>query len=275
MCRWIAYTGPERQLGSLIVDPGHSLLTQSRHAQQSTFEVNADGFGIGWFKSGGWGGGMTPGVYRDVRPAWNDANLRSIAEHLSAPIFLAHIRASTAGDVARNNCHPFRHRNWLFQHNGGIGDFHRIRHELDCDVHPDLYANKEGATDTETMFLLALTYGLQDDPRGGMRRMIERVEKARVDNGVDAPFHMTVATTNGATLYAARHASDDAPPSLYHSVHPDAVAKAAGETEAVSDATLIVSEPLDAVSEHWAAVPPSTFVEAVGARATTMCLMES
>ena len=270
MCRWIAYTGPNRRLGSLIVDPGHSLLTQSRHAQQATFEVNADGFGIGWFSAHL----PTPGVYRDVRPAWNDANLRNISEHLSSPLFLAHIRASTAGDVARNNCHPFRHHNWLFQHNGGIGEFHRIRHELDSDIHPDLYANKEGATDTETMFLLALTYGLQKDPREGLRRMIERVEQARSDNGVEAPFHMTVATSDGASLYAARYASDDAPPSLYHSVHPDAVAAAAGETEAVSDATLIVSEPLDDVSGHWAAVPASSFVEAVGARATTRSLME-
>jgi predicted glutamine amidotransferase len=271
MCRWIAYSGPERRLGSLIVDPGHSLVLQSRHAEQSTFEVNADGFGIGWYGAGG----PTPGVYRDTRPAWNDANLRSISEHLSSRLFVAHIRASTAGDVARNNCHPFRHSNWLFQHNGGIGDFARLRHELDSDIHPELYAAKEGATDTETMFLLALTYGLQDNPRRGLCRMIERVEKARADNGIELPFRMTVATTDGQTLFAARYASDDAPPSLYHSVHPETIGAVAGESQAVVNATLIVSEPLDDVSEHWAAVPADSLVEAVGGQATTTHLMDS
>ncbi|MCH2137279.1 MAG: class II glutamine amidotransferase [Phycisphaerales bacterium] len=271
MCRWIAYIGPQRRLASLIVEPAHSLLVQSRHATQSTFEVNADGFGIGWFRDGC----DTPGVFRDTRPAWNDTNLQSITEHLWAPVFLAHIRASTAGDVARNNCHPFRHRNWLFQHNGGIGDFHRIRHELDGDIHPDLYALKGGATDTETMFLLALTYGLQEDPRGGIRRMVERVEQARTDNGIEAPFHMTVAATDGCQLYAARWASDANPPSLWYSTHPQAVSAAAGEAVDPGQATLIVSEPLDDVAEHWAPVEAATFIEASGEGASARPLMES
>ena len=271
MCRWIAYTGPKRSIGSLIVDPGHSLLTQSRHAKQSTFEVNADGFGIGWYTDGL----ELPGVFRDTRPAWNDGNLRSIAHHLQSSVFLAHIRASTSGDIARNNCHPFRHGKWLFQHNGGIGGFHAIRHALDANIHPDLYAGKEGATDTETMFLLALTFGMQDDPQAGVQRMIECVERARAHHGIDEPFTMTVATTDGTTLHAARYASNDAPPSLYHSVHPGAVASMAGESDPVPGATLVVSEPLDDVSDHWQAVEPSTWLVAQGDHAQASPLFAS
>ena len=268
MCRWIAYTGPKRNLGSVVVAPRHSLLTQSRHATEATFEVNADGFGIGWYGDRG----TTPGVFRDTRPAWNDANLRSITEHLASTCFMAHIRASTSGDIARCNCHPFRHGDWLFQHNGGIGSFATVRHELDADIHPALYAAKEGATDTETMFLLALTYGLQDDPARGINRMIQRVEQARATNGIDAPFRMTIATTRGEDLFVARHASHGSAPSLYHSVHPAAVAHTSGDAQVAQSGMLVVSEPLDALPEHWAEIPAERFVRAHGGGIETTLL---
>ena len=49
MCRWLAYVGSPIGLDQILLRPEHSLLTQSRHARESTFEVNADGFGIGWY----------------------------------------------------------------------------------------------------------------------------------------------------------------------------------------------------------------------------------
>ena len=42
MCRWLAYSGPPIYLDELLLRPEHSLLTQSLHARESTFEVNAD-----------------------------------------------------------------------------------------------------------------------------------------------------------------------------------------------------------------------------------------
>ena len=46
MCRWLAYSGPSIPLDQLLLRPKHSLLAQSLHAWESTFEVNADGFGM-------------------------------------------------------------------------------------------------------------------------------------------------------------------------------------------------------------------------------------
>ena len=174
MCRWIAYTGPELELAELLVRPEQSLLAQSRHAREATFEVNADGFGVGWYRSGV----ATPGVYRETRPAWNDENLSSIAAHVSSPLFMAHIRAATS-TVSRTNCHPFRRGSWLFQHNGVIGGFDILRHTLDSAIAPEIYAGQQGCTDSETMFGLCLSEGLETDPSGAITRMIARVEAAR------------------------------------------------------------------------------------------------
>ncbi|MDP7028699.1 MAG: class II glutamine amidotransferase [Phycisphaerales bacterium] len=260
MCRWIAYTGPSLQLDELLIKPTHSLMTQSRHARESTFSINADGYGVGWYTSSS----ASPGVYHETRPAWNDENLRSLASHLSSPLFMSHIRAATSV-VSRTNCHPFTCDNWMFQHNGAIGGFDEIRHTLDEAIDPRVYAQKRGCTDSETMFGLCLTEGLRDDPPGAIARMIRRVEGAREAAGVEPPFNMTVAISDGTTLWAARYGSAGDGPSLYHTANRAALDQAsarAGVIEAAS--TIVVSEPLDDCGRHWVEVPGGHWLQAVG-----------
>ncbi|MBT5582408.1 MAG: class II glutamine amidotransferase, partial [Phycisphaerae bacterium] len=111
-----------------------------------------------------------------------------------------------------------------------------------------------------------LTEGLLEDPGGSIGRMIARVEAARAAHGVTDPFNMTVATTDGQTLYAARYGSDGDGPSLYHSASGAALASLNNRLESIeSTATIIVSEPLDGVQEEWVLVPPRSLVTAVGA----------
>lgn len=254
MCRWLAYIGAPIKMDELLLKPEHSMIDQSRHARQSTFEINADGFGAGWY-----GESDLPGVYHDIRPIWNDENFREIARHVQSHLFLCHIRASSGAAVVRSNCHPFRHGKWLFQHNGEINEFGRIRHALATKIDPEIFATMRGATDTETMFQLALTYGLMDDPIVGVRRMIEEVEAQREKSGVDKPFLMTVAVADGSTLWAFRHASHGTPPSLYHSRSKSALQEASGDQFTLQDDSVIVlSEPLDNVGEHWGEVPASS-----------------
>ena len=182
--------------------------------------------------------------------------------HIRSKLILCHIRASSGAEVVRSNCHPFRHENWIFQHNGEIHDFGLIRHALVRRIDPVIFATMRGATDTETMFQLALTYGFMDDPRKGICRMIEAVEEERVAAGVEKPFLMTIAASDGTELHAFRYASFGEPPSLYHSVSNAALQEASGSTFPLpEDSVLIVSEPLDTVGEHWRAVPPSSALE--------------
>ena len=98
MCRWIAYAGEPVALERFLFDPDYSLVDQSLRARQGHTPVNGDGFGVGWY-----GRLREPGVYRDVRPAWGDENLRNIAHHIDSRLFLAHVRAATGTDGDRGD----------------------------------------------------------------------------------------------------------------------------------------------------------------------------
>ena len=142
--------------------PQYSLVEQSQHAQRSIYTVNGDGFGMGWYGSRPW-----PGVYHDTQPAWNDDNFQNLAAQVRSRMVLAHVRASSGTAIQRTNCHPFRHQHWLFQHNGEIGGFDKLKRDLQLAIAPELFPHLRGSTDSETMFYLAITYGVAEDPLRG------------------------------------------------------------------------------------------------------------
>src|SRR6185312_8426765 len=115
MCRFLAYQGEPVLLEELVTAPCHSLIHQSLHAAEGKTETNGDGFGVGWY-----GERPIPGLYRDVRPAWSDENLRSIAAQVRSRMFFAHVRAATGTPTSRANCHPFAQGRFLFMHNGQV-----------------------------------------------------------------------------------------------------------------------------------------------------------
>ena len=78
MCRWLAYTGSPIQMDELLLKPEHSMIDQSRNAKESTYTINADGFGVGWYTDEG-----EPGLYHDVRPIWNDQNFAELTHHVA------------------------------------------------------------------------------------------------------------------------------------------------------------------------------------------------
>lgn len=258
MCRWIAYLGSPLAMDALMFRPEHSLVEQSRHAQRSIYSTNADGFGLGWYTERPY-----PGIYHDTRPAWNDQNLRNLAEHISSKVFLAHVRATTGTPVQRTNCHPFRYKNWLFQHNGEIFEFEKIKREVDMEIAPELYPEVLGSTDSERIFYLALTLGLQKDPEKALARTVGWVETARDKFKIKLPFRITAALTDGKRLWAIRYSSHRKSPTLYHSLSTaHAIRDICGESEELpKDGRIVLSEPLDNVSEHWEEVPESTLLK--------------
>lgn len=251
MCRWLAYSGRPVYLDRLLFKPEHSLISQSLRARQSRVTTNGDGFGVGWYAAR-----AEPGLYRDYRPAWNDENLRSLAEQIQAGLFFAHVRASTGASTSRANCHPFRYGNWLFMHNGQIGGFDVVARALDIALAPALYRARQGTTDSETFFYLWLTFGLEADPLASLARTVGFVEAAMATHGIGEPLRLTAALTDGHRIFAIRYASDAASPSLFHAT-ADGVRDAEGSCLSTGDAAalLVLSEPLDGVSEHWVAVP--------------------
>jgi predicted glutamine amidotransferase len=257
MCRWLAYTGSPVLIHDLLYKPKHSLILQSLTSTMGAEPTNGDGFGLGWYSDR-----PTPGVFRSTEPAWNDRNLEELAEHITSPWVLAHIRASTGSPVQETNCHPFRRGRWLFMHNGYIDGFHDFKHALTMEVDPQLFGDIEGSTDTETFFYLALTYGLEDDPVGAVSRAVGFIEETGRRHGFQFPMQMTVATTDGETLYAFRYSSEGRSRSLFHSADVSTLRAQYPDNpllNKLSDgARLVVSEPLGDLRGAWLEVPEST-----------------
>ncbi len=260
MCRWLAYTGSPLQLESVIFKAQHSLIEQSLHARMAATTTNGDGFGLGWYGPRD----PVPFRYRSVHPAWNDRNLHEAARAIWAPMFVAHVRAATGTPVQETNCHPFRFGKWLFVHNGVIRDFARLRRELILKIAPQYFGSMEGSTDSEVMFLLALTYGLETDPLGALERMAAVVEQAGGSQGVEHPLTMTVCVTDGQALTAVRYSSERDSRTLFHNasvrhlreMYPDDP-RIAGLDDS---AYLLLSEPLSDRVDAWQEVPESTAV---------------
>lgn len=256
MCRWLAYSGPPIFLEALVFEPENSLCSQSLQALESKSPTNGDGFGIGWYDHR-----EEPGLFREVLPAWNDDNLRSLAAQIRSGLFFGHVRASTGTVTNRSNCHPFRHGRWMFMHNGMIGGFDRLRRALMLAIEPNLFGAVKGNTDSEVFFHLLLSNGLEDDPVAALSRTVGQVTRAMTEAEVTEPLRLTVALTDGRTIYALRHASDKFAPSLYYGCGakpwvPDG-ARGVGDGDPAGDSILILSEPLDHVETQWTAVPKS------------------
>ena len=91
MCRFVSYIGHQKiLLSELLEKPKNSLISQSRAAQESSFVLNADGFGVAWYDNSI---DQFAGVFKSIRPAWNDNNLHHIASKIKSDCFIGHVRS--------------------------------------------------------------------------------------------------------------------------------------------------------------------------------------
>lgn len=253
MCRWIAYRGKSVALENFVTAPTHSLMEQSLNAREAVARTNGDGFGFGWY-----GSHEAPGLYHEVRPAWSDENLRHLCRNIESRLFFAHVRASTGTPTTRPNCHPFSHGRWLFMHNGQIGDWKKIRRQVENLIPDSIYEQRVGTTDSEATFLAIAGAGLgnslDEDPVAATDSTI-RVLATMVDASRSTePLRFTAALTDGHNLYAFRYASDQSANTLYY-------------REQDGD-LLVASEPLDPDQAGWNTVPPnSVLIAPAGERA--------
>lgn len=258
MCRWLAYTGSPVLIDDLLYKPTNSLVVQSLHSRLGAEATNGDGVGVGWYTEGS----PTPGVFRSIEPAWSDRNLRELAEHIRSGMLLAHIRATSGSAVQQTNCHPFRHGRWLWMHNGLLAGFTAIKRDLVLAVDPDLFPFIEGSTDSEVLFFLALTFGLQDDPPAAVARAVGLVEKVGRAHGIAFPVQMTVCTTDGERLWAFRYSTEGQSRSLFHNADVAVLKQQYPENPVLHDLAdttrVVVSEPLGDLKGAWHEVPEST-----------------
>lgn len=258
MCRWLAYSGSPVLLERALYAPAHSLIDQSLHSELGAEATNGDGFGVGWYDDA-----ATPGVFRSIEPAWNDQNLRELAGHITSGRFFAHIRAAIGSAVQQTNCHPFRHGRWLFMHNGYVAELPTVKRDLVMAVDESLYPEIAGQADTEILFYLALTFGLEDDPPEAVARTIGLVEHVGRQKGVKFPFQGTIATTDGHRTWAFRYSSEGKSRSLFFTGSVPTLRQLYPENQTLlemsDDARVIVSEPIGDLPGAWHEVPESSY----------------
>lgn len=248
MCRFISYIGQKKQLISeFLQKPQNSLIRQSVKAKVGPYYLNADGFGMAWYDLEI---DNNPAIFKTTQPAWNDSNLNSLCQKISSNCFLAHVRASTVGDVTKTNCHPFFYQNYSFVHNGTIENFHKIRLKLFNFIDEDLFHEIKGTTDSESFFFLVVHF-LRRDPKSSLPDALKSAFSWVADvmniGGDDDYARLNVVLSNGKELVATRYAiKDNKHLSLYYTTNKDGL--------------LIASEPLDENLNKWTEVPANHYI---------------
>jgi len=254
MCRWMAWSGQPVLIEDLLLKPAHGLIDQSLHSRMGVETTNGDGFGIGWY-----GMGDGPALYHSVAPAWGDTNLRELAAHIESPLFIAHVRATTGTAIQQTNCHPFRHGRWLLVHNGVIAGFDTLRRDLILAVDPSLFAGIRGSTDSEVLFHLALTFGLEDDPVAALEQAIGVVEECARAHGIENAVQASIGVTDGERLWAIRYSTERKSRTLFVSAEAATVRRLNPDNPNLQrfkdEDRIVVSEPIADLPGAWNEVP--------------------
>lgn len=159
MCRFLVWCGEPITLAEVVLESSNSLLVQSFEAgfhpgtnDKNNMSLNADGFGVGWYGKRG------AAIFRAVTPAWTNRNLREMCGSIESSCIFAHVRAATPSSVvSEENCHPFRYGPLLFQHNGHVEGYPRIKRRLMNALPDDIFNWVSGTTDSEGCFALLLS----------------------------------------------------------------------------------------------------------------------
>lgn len=274
MCRFVLYIGPPIRLAELTTEPSNSIIHQSYHAREREEPLNGDGFGLAWY---------VPEVhpdavlFRSIRPAWSNENLRHVARATRSHCVLAHVRAANPGmPVTHTNTHPFVWRRYAFMHNGVIAGFHRLRRALLGRLGEEAYGMIQGTTDTEHLFALFLDHMLRnadtgrapDEPEDAMAAAlvaaVHDVLAIQRDLGIDGPSRLNLAVADGERAVVCRfsHPESAKTNTLYlHAGKPYVGVDGTTRMEPVENriAAVVASEPLSDDSD-WLAVPPGEMV---------------
>lgn len=284
MCRFQAYHGPPLCLDELLYKPDHSIIRQSTDARERPEPLNGDGWGVGWYEPSL---SPEPAVYREVRPAWNDENMRRLSPVVKTPLYFAHVRAASPGlAIHQLNCHPFpgglhtledsRHRDdieegrqeLMFMHNGTLGSYQSVIRQIETDLDQETFLGIRGTTDSEHAFAVvqdrlgeAVVDPSVGDLRAALEDSLEYLEGLKHEHGdPTATTWANFCLSDGESIVATRYASpeDATAQSLYVGEAGSFVTD--GEFVGTpdpsdDDATVIASEPLFEDERVWRPVP--------------------
>ena len=247
-------------LEDLLFKPENSLVVQSKHSRLGAETTNGDGFGVGWY-----GAQETPGIFRSTEPAWNDRNLRELSAHASVAVGSSRTSARRPG---RRCSRPTATRSAT---GAGCGcttgpspDFRDLKRDLVLAVDPELFPDIEGSTDSEMLFYLALTFGLEDDPPAAVARAVGLVEETGRRHGVERPDaddgrHHRRRDHVGVPLLQRGQVPVAVPQHRRRPRCGTSTRTTRVLHELSDDARLVVSEPLGDLRGAWREVPEGSW----------------
>ncbi|MES1908832.1 MAG: hypothetical protein MHM6MM_001694 [Cercozoa sp. M6MM] len=234
----------------------------------------------------------TPCVFTSTLPAWNNRNLFRLAEKVVSPLFFAHVRAaSSTASITESNCHPFNFGAYLFQHNGMVCNFARMKRQILAVLPDQVFDSLSGTTDSEHAFALFLAQlkdctGLTEGGRltplqlfAAVRRVVRYLQKLhRSLSPEPSGSLLNFAVSDGRSLVVTRFADtpDDKAQaaSMYFSVG------AAFERDRcsfiqhteyrmtqdarVEDVCIVSSERLTGAPNDWTEVPTNHAIVVTG-----------
>ena len=214
MCRFVSYIGKPILADELIIKPKNSLMNQSHNALESEMTVNGDGFGIGWYNHQI---RKEPALFRSIRPAWNDENLKYNASMIKTHCLLAHVRAATHGGVSIENCHPYQYKEFLMMQNGGIKNFLKIKRKLINRLDEDIFQWVYGDSDTQYTLALFLTIVKEhkkndiplrlDELISCLSQTFGEIEEMKKAANLSCPSLYNLVLTNGKAMIATRYST--------------------------------------------------------------------
>ena len=240
MCRLTAYVGNPMQADTLVFGGSHSLYEQSYlPAELTSGSVNADGYGVVWYRD------HTPVRTGGSQPIWQDRDLQGVLAATWSRMILAAVRNTTPGILVDDSGNlPMTYGRWSFILNGYVEDFRAsYMRTLRYGLPDDLYAELQGSSDSETLFLIAVSAIRNGANLGGALEHVRDVVLEAL--GADHQAQLTMILADGQNLTALRTASVESTNTLYVAVgHPDA-----------PGGTLLASERLDG-DASWKPVEP-------------------
>jgi len=259
------------QLSHLLTKPAHSVINQAFSPKlriDLRNPINGDGFGVGWYDSNyDEELGSQPCIFTSVTPAWNNANLSRLADKIKSPLVFAHVRATTAGTLSEDNCHPFRYGKLMFMHNGGIAEFSKVKRRLQQSLPDDIFNVPQGNTDSEWAFALYLSKlpdanassFTPDVLKDAMLKTIATFNEFAREFSITEPSLMNFCVTDGETVVVTRYISSkaDEAASLWFSSGTSFYEYAKGGHYKMSKADkreniiMVASEPLTFESADW------------------------
>ena len=130
-------------------------------------------------------------------------------------------------------------------------------------IAPELFAEVHGSTDTEVVFHLALTLGLEREPIAALERAVGVIEQMARRHGIAGAVQATFGVSDGESLWAVRYATEGPARSLFASADVDSIRHLHPDNprqRLSPDDRLIVSEPFSDLPGVWQEIPEATAV---------------